>query len=180
MALIQTIADTFEVSDCWICGGPQLLSQWPWVAVPLSPVWILSNRSVVHDRTRFWTSQEKHQGSLSKSVPGEHCLNQTGPELQETWLGESNCKWTFTQRPETLAPIDCAQYANRWDQNGITCSDGRVIPCTHSYFPPSSYEEREQKGNITEVVGISFTTPLIPENHVKGVTTMTICGDIYI
>ena len=79
LALIQTIADAFEVSNCWICGGPQWLSQWPWVAVPLSPVWILSNRSVVHDRTRFWTSQEKHQWSLSESVPGEHCINQTGP-----------------------------------------------------------------------------------------------------
>ena len=28
--------------------------------------------------------------------------------------------------------------------------------------------KREQKGNIMKVVGISFTTPLIPENHVKG------------
>ncbi|XP_036596588.1 synaptonemal complex central element protein 1-like [Trichosurus vulpecula] len=48
--LMETVAQTFNLTYCWVCGGPQQLENWPWVPVPVSPAQILSKRSEVHLR----------------------------------------------------------------------------------------------------------------------------------
>jgi len=30
----------FNLSNCWVCGGPTGLESWPWTAVPISPEWL--------------------------------------------------------------------------------------------------------------------------------------------
>ncbi|XP_053902206.1 uncharacterized protein LOC128846944 [Malaclemys terrapin pileata] len=50
----ETIASSFNLSSCWVCGGPGDWNEWPWVAQPVPAKWWISNLSIVHKGTEVW------------------------------------------------------------------------------------------------------------------------------
>jgi len=81
---------TFNLSHCWVCGGPPGLSSWPWTSTPLTPAQIVSNYSDTTNDT--WGNSETWP--IQFPTVGLYCLNcaQEGG----IHVGESKCKWTLT------------------------------------------------------------------------------------
>lgn len=71
------MAQAFNLSNCWVCGGPRGTESWPWVAGPVEPKWWVSNLSEVHNGTQF-CKEEEGPWQLHLSEQGIHCLNRTG------------------------------------------------------------------------------------------------------
>ncbi|XP_038623338.1 uncharacterized protein LOC119946042 [Tachyglossus aculeatus] len=120
----ETIASTLNVTNCWICGGPQELESWPWVPIPLEPAWILSNQSEVRNGSEFWTSSEKHRWHLAELVKGQYCLNQSGGGES---VGESDCVWTYSSTEKKQ--VNCTPYQNWWNDTHIRCHNGNWMGC---------------------------------------------------
>ena len=112
--LAKTISKTFNLSHCWVCGGPLGLSSWPWVSVPLSPSQIVSNYSDVNNTT--WEDSEKWPVQFPNK--GKFCLNRT--QKGGVDVGESKCQWTLTHK---LINKDRGIYIWLW-LNGQGCSKG--------------------------------------------------------
>ena len=49
--LAKAVSRTFNLSHCWVCGGPLGLSSWPWTSTPLTPAQIVSNYSETTNAT---------------------------------------------------------------------------------------------------------------------------------
>ncbi|XP_074678149.1 endogenous retrovirus group 3 member 1 Env polyprotein-like [Strix aluco] len=90
--LAKTVNQTFNLSHCWVCGGPLGLSSWPWVSIPLSPSQIVSNYSDIANTT--WDDS----GTWPVQFPnkGKFCLNRT--QKGGVDVGESRCQWTLTHK----------------------------------------------------------------------------------
>ena len=51
LLLGKAVAQTFNLSSCWICGGPLGLHSWPWVSTPVHPSQLADNDSIVQNDT---------------------------------------------------------------------------------------------------------------------------------
>ncbi|XP_061443384.1 syncytin-B-like [Rhineura floridana] len=127
--LAKQVAKVFYLKSCWICGNPQGFPQWPWMAIPLNPKWLLSNRSEVHNGTGTW--ETRLWWNLKWAPKGQYCMSQniTLP-IQE--LGNSKCNWTlqYTTKHypgpgETITP--CALWNNG---THVRLKDDTWAPCT--------------------------------------------------
>ncbi|KAG6933243.1 endogenous retrovirus group 3 member 1 [Chelydra serpentina] len=76
LQLGELIADSFNLTNCWVCGGPGELNEWPWVAQPIQPKWWLSSLSIVHKGTERWTENQGPWRLYSAGI-GVFCLNRT-------------------------------------------------------------------------------------------------------
>ncbi|XP_069761031.1 endogenous retrovirus group 3 member 1 Env polyprotein-like [Narcine bancroftii] len=80
--LATKIAGTFNVTNCWVCGGPRMSEQWPWWGEPLNSLTMIS---------RIWTTnrtRSRETWSLSNVPSGFYCLSRAGKYP----VGESPCK----------------------------------------------------------------------------------------
>lgn len=46
-ALGEEVAEVFNLSNCWLCGGPGGSEEWPWLASPAEPKWWVNARATV-------------------------------------------------------------------------------------------------------------------------------------
>ncbi|KAG6928004.1 endogenous retrovirus group 3 member 1, partial [Chelydra serpentina] len=110
----ESIVNSFNLSNCWVCGGPGDWNEWPWVAQPVQPKWWVSNLSIVHDGTEIWT-EDSSPWRLYSSGMGIFCLNRTRRE--GVYIGESKCDWTlslgFDCYDPNYYPYDCSKYQGR-------------------------------------------------------------------
>jgi len=51
VVLAKAVSRTFNLSHCWVYGGPLGLSSWPWTSTPLTPAQIVSNYSETMNST---------------------------------------------------------------------------------------------------------------------------------
>ena len=73
MALGQQVTNTFNLTNCWVCGGPLGLESWPWTAVPISLKWLVSNYSEVKNYS--YCGEDTQPWTIRYPVQGEYCLN---------------------------------------------------------------------------------------------------------
>jgi len=88
--LAKAVSRTFNLSHCWVCGGPLELSSWPWTSTPLTPAQIVNNYSETTNDT--WGDS----GTWPIQFPAvrQYCLKRV--EEGGIHVGESKCKWTLT------------------------------------------------------------------------------------
>ncbi|XP_064364897.1 endogenous retrovirus group 3 member 1 Env polyprotein-like [Dromaius novaehollandiae] len=91
--LVKAVSQTFNLSHCWVCGGPLGLSSWPWTSTSLTPDQIVSNYSETVDD--MWDDS----GTWPIQFPAmeQYCLIRTQEGGIE--VGESKCRWTLTHKP---------------------------------------------------------------------------------
>ncbi|XP_052631211.1 uncharacterized protein LOC128136108 [Harpia harpyja] len=110
MALGQQVANTFNLTNCWVCDRPLSLESWPWTAVPISPEWLVSNYSEVKNDS-YW-GEDTQPWTIQYPVQGEYCLNRT--QKGGIPVGNSKCNWTYTYDNHCLTdgcrPIDCSNH----------------------------------------------------------------------
>ncbi|XP_032867588.2 uncharacterized protein LOC116965925 [Tyto alba] len=113
VVLGQQVANTFNLTNCWVCGGPLGLESWPWTAVPISPEWLVSNYSEVENDT-YWEESVPSPWPVRYPAQGKYCLNRT--QEGGIFVGNSRCVWTYTYGNHCLTdgckPINCSQPRN--------------------------------------------------------------------
>ncbi|KAG6937984.1 hypothetical protein G0U57_007833 [Chelydra serpentina] len=131
LQLGETIANSFNLSNCWVCGGPGELNEWPWVAQPVQPKWWLSTLSIVHDGMGVWT-EDSSPWQLYSSGMGILCLNRTRRE--GVYLGESKCDWTLSPGFDCwdpyCRPYDCSKYQGRWNHTHVKLTNNSWVKCS--------------------------------------------------
>nr|XP_038027767.1 uncharacterized protein LOC113842184 [Anas platyrhynchos] len=129
----EEVAKAFNLSNCWVCGGPGEAESWPWVAGPVEPKWWVSNLSEVHDGTQFW-KEEEDPWQLHSSRKGIYCLNRTGTVK----VGESICKWTLSPGYECTdpecGPINCTASKGKWNTTHVQLKNGTWLRCSSKEF----------------------------------------------
>ncbi|NXK32234.1 ENR1 protein, partial [Piprites chloris] len=72
--LAEKIANELKVTQCWVCGGPQIAEEWPWRGTSLTA------REILKGNYTFSNSKLRRLegGVLSSMVPAEDCLWRTG------------------------------------------------------------------------------------------------------
>ncbi|NXC34395.1 ENR1 protein, partial [Campylorhamphus procurvoides] len=72
--LAEKIAGELNVSQCWVCGGPQMAEEWPWRGTSLTA------REMLKGNYTFTSStlRQPEGCMLSFMVPGDDCLQRTG------------------------------------------------------------------------------------------------------
>ncbi|XP_030432327.1 uncharacterized protein LOC115658016 [Gopherus evgoodei] len=134
MQLGEIIANSFNLSNCWICGGPGELDKWPWVAQPVQPKWWISNLSIVHNGTGIWTA-DSSPWRLYSSAMGFLCLNRTRQE--GVYLGTSTCEWTlalgFDCYQTHCQPYDCSKYQGRWNHTHVKLTNSSWVKCSYQH-----------------------------------------------
>ncbi|XP_030423775.1 endogenous retrovirus group 3 member 1 Env polyprotein-like [Gopherus evgoodei] len=132
MQLGEIIADSFNLTNCWVCGGPGELNDWPWVAQPVQPKWWLSSLSIVHKETGRWTEDHGPWRLYSAGV-GVFCLNRTRHEGR--YMGESKCEWTlslgFDCWDPYCRPYDCFKYQGRWNLTHVKLTNNSWVKCSY-------------------------------------------------
>ncbi|XP_040978490.1 endogenous retrovirus group 3 member 1 Env polyprotein-like isoform X1 [Aquila chrysaetos chrysaetos] len=112
IVLGQQAANTFNLTNCWVCGGPLDLESWPWTAVPISPKWLVSNYSEVKNDS-YW-GEDTQPWAIRYPAQGEYCLNRT--QKDGVPVGNSKCNWTYTYGNHCLTdgcrPINCSGNTN--------------------------------------------------------------------
>jgi len=90
--LAKAVNGTFNLSHCWVCGGPLGLSSWPWMSTLLTPAQIVSN----YGDTTNDTWGDSRTWPIQFPAVGQYCLNcaQEGG----IHVRASKCKWTLTHK----------------------------------------------------------------------------------
>nr|XP_012964127.2 uncharacterized protein LOC106020099 [Anas platyrhynchos]XP_012964128.2 uncharacterized protein LOC106020099 [Anas platyrhynchos] len=139
----EEVAKAFNLSNCWVCGGPGGDESWPWVAGPVEPKWWVSNLSEVHNGTQFW-KEEGGLWQLHSSDRGMYCLNRTGTVA----VGKSICNWTLSPGydcadPE-CRPINCTARSGQWNATHVQLRNGTWLKCSYREFFGSGCETAER------------------------------------
>ncbi|XP_061464406.1 N-chimaerin isoform X1 [Rhineura floridana] len=127
--LAHQVSKVFNLTSCWICGSPKGFPEWPWIAFPIAPRWLLSNASEVHVNLSTWT--EPHIWRLHETGVGKYCIQQniTGGEQ----VGHSNCNWTLGWREYCSignCPVtNCTRFVSRWNTTHIQLANGTWCLC---------------------------------------------------
>ncbi|XP_061477875.1 syncytin-2-like [Rhineura floridana] len=127
--LAHQVSKVFYLKNCWICGSPKGFPEWPWIAFPVAPRWLLSNVSEVHVNLRTWT--EPHIWKLHGAGVGKYCIyqNVTGG----VQVGNSRCNWTLEWRSYCIirdCPVtNCTQLASQWNDTHIRLNSGTWCSC---------------------------------------------------
>ena len=53
LQLAEQVANVYNLTNCWVCGGPMGLETWPWVSTPIAPKWLASNYSGINHTTHW-------------------------------------------------------------------------------------------------------------------------------
>ena len=125
MQLAEQITSVYNITKCWICGGPVGLSSWPRVAMPLLPKWLVSRYSEAKGN-KTWESSHDSPWHIKFPEKGKYCLARTqkdGPSV-----GNSACEWTnrnvsiAVQVGEELHKKDELIYTYAWvkDEGGTS------------------------------------------------------------
>ena len=129
----EEVAKAFNLSNCWICGGPGGTESWPWVAGPVEPKWWVSNLSEVHNGTQFW-KEEGGPWQLHSSARGVYCLNRTGTVA----VGKSICSWTLSPGYDCTdpgcSPINCTARSGKWNTTHVQLRNGTWLKCSYREF----------------------------------------------
>ncbi|NWQ72388.1 ENR1 protein, partial [Neopipo cinnamomea] len=72
--LAEKIASELKVTQCWVCGRPQIAEEWPWRGTSLTA------REILKGNYTFTSSKLRWPEGwvLSSMIPGEDCLRRTG------------------------------------------------------------------------------------------------------
>ncbi|XP_061440825.1 uncharacterized protein LOC133364399 [Rhineura floridana] len=149
--LAQEVAEGFNLSNCWVCGNPRGFPQWPWMAIPLNPKWLLSNLSKVHNGTGVWGTS--YWWYLNWISTGQYCISQNSTKAMH-WLGNSKCNWTLQYATryypgpgETITP--CALWSNG---THVVLKNGTWAPCIRMKKDGTndSYSCRTHWNNLTQ------------------------------
>uniref|UniRef100_A0A670ZLI0 Envelope glycoprotein n=1 Tax=Pseudonaja textilis TaxID=8673 RepID=A0A670ZLI0_PSETE len=93
LELASTIAHTFNVTNCYICGGTKIGDQWPWAAQE----W---NYSIPYNLTAMPPHQSHSRWELSNPIVAHWYLANT--EREGPLIGETDClevhKWNLATR----------------------------------------------------------------------------------
>ncbi|XP_034627589.1 endogenous retrovirus group 3 member 1 Env polyprotein-like [Trachemys scripta elegans] len=133
LQLGETIAGSFNLSNCWVCGGPGDWNEWPWVAQPVPAKWWISNLSIVHKGTEVW-DEDSSPWRLYSSEMGILCLNRTKQE--GVYVGKSQCDWTLSlgfdcyDHP-SCHTYDCSKYQGRWNQTHVKLTNHSWVQCSY-------------------------------------------------
>uniref|UniRef100_A0A8C8RIR2 Uncharacterized protein n=1 Tax=Pelusios castaneus TaxID=367368 RepID=A0A8C8RIR2_9SAUR len=132
----ETIADSFNLSNCWVCGGPGDLNEWPWVAQPVQPKWWVSNLSMVRNGTELW-AQDSSPWRLYSSGMGVLCLNRT--KQDGVHVGQSKCEWTLSPGfdcwdDDNCLPYNCSKYQGRWNHTHVKLTNDTWVACTYRLY----------------------------------------------
>ncbi|XP_039383120.1 uncharacterized protein LOC120399180 [Mauremys reevesii] len=151
LELGETIAKSFNLSNCWVCGGPGDLNEWPWVAQPVQPKWWVSNLSMVRNGTELW-AQDSSPWRLYSSGMGILCLNRTKPK--GVYVGESQCEWTLSPGfdcwdPNCL-PYNCSKYQGRWNQTHVQLTNGSWIACSYQLYDSDDFASSSSCNTIQQ------------------------------
>lgn len=110
VTLGYSVAHTFNLTNCWVCGGPLGLESWPWTSVPISPEWLVSNYSEVENGT-YWEEDAPPPWPIRYPAQGQYCLNRT--QEGGVFMGTSKCNWTYTYGNHCLIdgckPVNCSR-----------------------------------------------------------------------
>ncbi|XP_062431044.1 endogenous retrovirus group V member 2 Env polyprotein-like [Rhea pennata] len=114
VTLGYSVAHIFNLTNCWVCGGPFGLESWPWTSVPISPEWLVSNYSEIENDT-YWEEDTSPPWPVRYPAQGQYCLNRT--QKDGVPVGVSKCNWTYTYGNHCLTdscmPLNCSQSKNK-------------------------------------------------------------------
>ncbi|XP_072902435.1 endogenous retrovirus group 3 member 1 Env polyprotein-like [Hemitrygon akajei] len=111
--LATRIATSLNVSDCWVCGGPHMSEQWPWIGESLS-VWEL----LAHDWDKKRTGRTQ-EWKLTNYPEGQVCVERKG----KVKVGESPCqsiKLAKTKNNATWWPEEPTWYITKGAKDNCT------------------------------------------------------------
>lgn len=135
LQLGEIIASSFNLTNCWVCGGPGELDEWPWVAQPVQPKYLLSNLSIVHNGTEQW-STDSSPWRLYSAGMGIFCLNRT--RRGGRYVGESKCSWTLSRGYDCYHhpgchTYDCSKYRGRWNHTHVKLTNSSWVRCSFQH-----------------------------------------------
>ncbi|XP_074939559.1 endogenous retrovirus group 3 member 1 Env polyprotein-like [Phalacrocorax aristotelis] len=100
MQLAEQIASVYNLTECWICGGPFGLSSWPWVAIPLLPKLLVSKYSETKGN-KTWQSSHDSPWHIKYPEKGKYCLAKT--QKDGIFVGNSTSEWTYQNISITIS-----------------------------------------------------------------------------
>lgn len=92
LLLGRAVPWAFNLTKCWICGGPMGLSSRPWISNPLEPDQIPHSYSSIQNTTRDNTTP----WPVTYPGRGHYCLSRNQSNGIQT--EESQCAWTLQLR----------------------------------------------------------------------------------
>ena len=111
VTLGYSLAHAFNLTSCWVCGGPFGLESWPWTSTPLSPEWLVSNYSEV-DNDTYWEESAPPPWPVRYPAQGKYCLNLA--QEGGAFMGISKCNWTYTYGNHCASFSDCSHTRTGW------------------------------------------------------------------